>query len=159
MLTVNLICIGTLKEKYWRDACAEYQKRLSRDCRFFITELSEARMPLNPSPAQIDAALREEGKRILSRAGASHIIAMCIEGEELTSERLSSYFEKTSVNGVSVLSFVIGGSWGLSQEVKQRAHMRLSMSRMTFPHQLARVMLCEQVYRAFQIAKDSPYHK
>ena len=159
MLSVSLICVGTLKEKYWRDACAEYAKRLSRDCRFSIVELPEFRLPDRPTQGQIESALRQEGERILEKAGRSSIIAMCIEGKELSSQELSAYLEASAVSGISSLSFVIGGSYGLSAEVKQRAKQRLSMSPMTFPHQLARVMLCEQIYRAFQIMKDSPYHK
>lgn len=159
MMSVTILCVGKLKEKYWRDACEEYGKRLSAFCRFSILELDEARVPENASAAQINAALAEEGRRILSKAAHSYRIALCIEGKEVSSPELSQKLQLTAVNGVSNISFIIGGSWGLSDEVKQAAACKLSMSPMTFPHQLARVMLCEQIYRAFQISSDGKYHK
>nr|WP_319487988.1 23S rRNA (pseudouridine(1915)-N(3))-methyltransferase RlmH [uncultured Caproiciproducens sp.] len=159
MLTVNLICVGKLKEAYWRAASAEYEKRLHAFCNFSITELSECRLPDNPSDAQIEAALKTEGSNILSAAGNSAVFALCIEGKTLSSEQLSEKISTLAVNGTSTISFLIGSSFGLSDEVKHRADFRLSMSLMTFPHQLARVMLCEQVYRAFQIINHGRYHK
>lgn len=159
MMTVSLICIGKLKEKYWRDACAEYEKRLSAFCRFQIVELPESRLPDTPSEAQKKAALEEEGKRILAAAGNAHLIALCIEGKEQSSERLASTVQELSIRGVSSLAFCIGSSFGLSPRVKQAAQLRLSFSPMTFPHQLARVMLCEQIYRVFQINTNGKYHK
>lgn len=159
MLAATILCIGKLKEKYWRDACAEYGKRLGAFSRFSIVELEESRVPENASSAQIEAALQAEGRRILAKVGNSMLVALCIEGRELSSEQLSKEIQKSAVNGVSSICFAIGGSWGLSQEVKKAAALRLSMSPMTFPHQLARVMLCEQLYRAFQIANDGKYHK
>lgn len=159
MLTVQILCIGKCKEKFWRDACAEYAKRLGAFCRFSITELEESRVPENASAAQIGIALEAEGKRILAKAGSSRLVALCIEGKELSSLQLSKEIQQAAVNGVSSLAFVIGGSWGLSDAVKKAAAWKLSMSPMTFPHQLARVILCEQIYRAFQIANDGKYHK
>ena len=159
MMTVSLICIGKLKEKYWRDACAEYEKRLSAFCRFQIVELPESRLPDTPSEAQKEAALEEEGKRILAAAGNAHLIALCIEGKEQSSDRLASTVQELSIRGVSSLAFCIGSSFGLSPRVKQAAQLRLSFSPMTFPHQLARVMLCEQIYRVFQINTNGKYHK
>lgn len=159
MMTVSLICIGKLKEKYWRDACAEYEKRLSAFCRFQIVELPESRLPDTPSEAQKEAALEEEGKRILTAVGNAHLIALCIEGKEQSSERLASMVQELSIRGVSSLAFCIGSSFGLSPRVKQAAQLRLSFSPMTFPHQLARVMLCEQIYRVFQINTNGKYHK
>lgn len=159
MMTVSLICVGKLKEKYWRDACAEYEKRLSAFCRFQIVELPESRLPDTPSEAQKEAALEEEGKRILTAAGNAHLIALCIEGKEQSSERLASTVQELSIRGVSSLAFCIGSSFGLSPRVKQAAQLRLSFSPMTFPHQLARVMLCEQIYRVFQINTNGKYHK
>lgn len=159
MMTVSLICIGKLKEKYWRDACAEYEKRLSAFCRFQIVELPESRLPDTPSEAQKEATLEEEGKRILAAAGNAHLIALCIEGKEQSSERLASTVQELSIRGVSSLAFCIGSSFGLSPRVKQAAQLRLSFSPMTFPHQLARVMLCEQIYRVFQINTNGKYHK
>lgn len=160
MLTVNLICIGKLKETYWREACAEYQKRLSAFCRLQIIELGEVRSPDQPSAAQIAQVIEREGELILSKLpGGGAVLPMCIEGKELSSEALSEFLQEVPLQGKSEISFIIGGSFGLSDAVKARGALRLSMSRMTFPHQLARVMLLEQIYRAFQIANHSKYHK
>ena len=159
MLTVRILCVGKCKEKYWREACAEYGKRLSAFCRFEVLEVDEERLPERPSKAQIESGLEQEGKRLLQKAGSTPIVALCIEGKELSSPQLAQYVERAAVNGASSLAFVIGGSWGLWEEVKRKAALRLSMSSMTFPHQLARVMLCEQIYRAFQIAHSGKYHK
>lgn len=159
VIAVQIICVGKLKEAYWRAACAEYGKRLGAFCRFTIEEVEESRLPDKPSQAQIAVALEKEGQRLLQRAQEAQIIALCIEGKELSSTALSEYMQREAVNGCGKLAFIIGGSWGLSQQVKQAAALRLSMSPMTFPHQLARVMLCEQVYRAFQIASNGKYHK
>ena len=159
MLNIQLICIGKLKESYWREACAEYAKRLSAFCRFSIVELAESRLSDSPSPAQIEAALKDEGEKILSVVGNAPFFALCIEGKTLSSEQLSERIGLMAVNGASRLCFVIGSSFGLSAPLKQAAAFRLSMSPMTFPHQLARVMLCEQTYRAFQILNNGKYHK
>jgi len=159
MLTVQILCVGKLKEAYWREACAEYGKRLQAFCQFSITELPESRLPDHPSEAQIVAALKTEGTRILSAVGNSAAFALCIEGRQLSSEQLAEKINVLSVNGTSSVSFLIGSSFGLSDEVKQAAGFKLSMSPMTFPHQLARVMLCEQTYRAFQIINNGRYHK
>ncbi len=159
MLTVQIICIGKLKEAYWREACEEYAKRLQAFCKFTITEIPECRLPEHPSPAQIESALKTEGAKIRSAAGGSAVFALCIEGKTLSSEQLAEKMNSLSVNGTSTVSFLIGSSYGLSGEVKQSADFRLSMSPMTFPHQLARVMLCEQIYRAFQIMNNGKYHK
>lgn len=160
MLSVQIVCVGKLKEAYWRDACAEYSKRLSAFCKFRIIEVDEARVPDHASPAQLEEAMRQEGERLLAQIpGGSRIVALCIEGREQSSEGLAAQIESMAVSGVSSISFVIGGSWGLSSEVKRRSDNRLSMSPMTFPHQLARVMLCEQIYRAFQIQSGGKYHK
>ena len=160
MLGVTIICVGKLKEKYWTEACQEYAKRLQSFCRFRIIEVDEERLGDAPSEAQIRQTLMKEGKRIIGAvpAGAA-LMALCIEGKQRSSEELAAELEKLAVNGVSQVAFVIGGSWGLSDEVKSQAVCRLSMSRMTFPHQLARVMLCEQIYRAFQISSGGKYHK
>ncbi len=160
MLTVTLACVGKLKEAYWRDACAEYAKRLSAFCRLQIVEVAEERLPDHPSPAQIEATLQAEGERLLSHIpNGTPIVAMCIEGKGCTSEELSAKLSGWTVDGISHIAFVIGGSWGLSPQVKQQAKWRLSMSDMTFPHQLARVMLLEQIYRAMQITSGGKYHK
>ena len=160
MLNVTLLCVGKLKEAYWRDACAEYEKRLGAFCRFRLIEVAEERLPDNPSAAQIAATVEAEGKRLLDQIPRdSAVIPMCIEGKELDSPALAARMQKLAVDGTSHIVFVIGGSWGLSDSVKSKGSLRLSMSPMTFPHQLARVMLLEQIYRAFQISSGGKYHK
>lgn len=160
MLTVNLICIGKLKEEYWRKASAEYEKRLSGFCKLQIIELPETRTPDNPSPAQTAQVIESEGKLILQKLPAGGaVIPMCIEGKEYDSVELSRLLERFPLEGKSTVSFVIGGSCGLSDAVKTRGDVKLSMSKMTFPHQLARIMLLEQIYRSFQISSGGKYHK
>ncbi len=160
MQTIQLICVGKLKEKFYADAAAEYAKRLGAYCKLTVWELPEERLPDKPSPAQIDAALDREGGRILAKLppGAA-VVALCVEGTALSSEELAARMEKWAVQGVSQLAFLIGGSFGLHPKVKSRAALRLSMSPMTFPHHLARVMALEQIYRAFKINEGSSYHK
>lgn len=161
MIRVNIICIGKIKEKYFTDAVAEYAKRLTAFCRFSVTELSEERIKSNnPNQSQTDEVINAEGKRILQKIGQSdYVVAMCIEGKMLSSEELSKTLDNISVGGVSTVDFIIGGSYGLSDKVKKRANLKLSMSRMTFPHQMARVILSEQIYRAFEISTNGKYHK
>lgn len=160
MYKITVLCVGGLKEAYWREACAEYQKRLKPFCRFTVTEIDEERVPDKPSAAQIKAVIDAEGERLLSKLDpASLPVALCIEGKEASSEQLAQMIERAAVGGDGHLTFLIGGSWGLSDAVKAKARWRLSMSPMTFPHQLARVMLCEQLYRAMQILSGGQYHK
>jgi len=160
MISINLICMGRLKEQYLRDACAEYIKRLGVFCRIKVFELSPEHLPENPSQALIQAALNAEGRAILSKIPAgSRVYSLCIEGSQLSSEELSLDIENSAVSGTGSLVFIIGSSFGLSDEVKNRSDFKLSMSKMTFPHQLARLMLLEQVYRAFQIIAGGKYHK
>ncbi len=160
MMNVRIICVGRMKEKYWTLACEEYAKRLSGFCRFSVVEVDEEKTADSPSPAQIKNTIEKEGRRILAAVPkGSYIAAMCVEGRQRTSEELSKELQKLAVDGQGSISFIIGGSWGLSDEVKRAADTRLSMSVMTFPHQLARVMLCEQIYRAFQISSGGKYHK
>ncbi len=156
MLEVRLICIGKLKESYWREAVQEYEKRLRPFCRFQILELPEARLPENPSAAQIAQALEQEGRFILEKA-AGKVFPLCIEGKETDSPGLAQKL-KSAMDFPGAATFVIGSSFGLSPAVKE-AGEKLSMSPMTFPHQLARVMLCEQLYRGFQILNGTRYHK
>ena len=160
MIQLTLICVGKMKEKHYIDAAAEYLKRLGAWCRVELTELPEVRLPDAPSPEEVDAALRREGEAIAARIpkGAA-VVALCVEGREMDSVRFSREVQSLAVTGGSKLCFVIGGSCGLHESVKARAALRLSMSRMTFPHHLARVMLLEQLYRAFQIAGGGTYHK
>lgn len=160
MQKVSILCVGKLKEKFYRDAVEEYSKRLQRFCKLEITELPETRLPEDPSPAQVRQALAVEAALIrerLPRGGA--VIALCVEGKPCSSEELSRRMADFGVAGRTQLTFLIGGSFGLHPRVKQRADLRLSMSPMTFPHHLARVMLLEQLYRAYQIDTGTRYHK
>lgn len=160
MLGITIIALGKLKEKYLRDACDEYKKRLSTLCKLKIIELEPVKLSDNASDAEISKALEKEAKEIDSKIpSGSKVVAMCIEGKQMPSEKLSTFFEQTAVSGCGEITFVIGSSYGLDESVKKRADMRLSMSEMTFPHQLARVMLFEQIYRAFMISNSSRYHK
>ena len=160
MLTVNVICIGSLKEKYLKEAVAEYQKRLKAFCKFEIIELPEQKLPDNPSENEIKRALKKEAEKIISKIPkGSAIISMAIEGKELSSEQLAEKISAFSLRGFSTVSFVIGSSFGLCDEMKQESDFLLSMSKMTFPHQLARLMLCEQIFRAIGIIYNTKYHK
>lgn len=159
MRSVKIIAVGKLKEKYYKEACLEYQKRLSAFADFEIIELSEIRLPDDPSKAQIDAALKKEGEEILSKCRGGHIFSMCVEGSQMPSEELSKIFTETGSSGKPDIFFVIGSSYGLSDEVKVASERKISVSKMTFPHNLFRVMLCEQIYRAFMIEGKSKYHK
>ncbi|MBQ6818625.1 MAG: 23S rRNA (pseudouridine(1915)-N(3))-methyltransferase RlmH [Clostridia bacterium] len=159
-MTVSLICIGKLKEKYWRDAYDEYAKRLSAFCKLQLVELDETRIADKPSQKEIDLVVEKEGEKILAKLPqTATVVALCIEGKQWSSEELSDFMSRQPTLGVSHIAFVIGGSYGLSPAVKARADVKLSFSKMTFPHQLFRVLLTEQIYRAFQIEKGSPYHK
>lgn len=160
MMTINLIAVGKLKESYLRQAQDEYTKRLGAFCKLNIIEIDEEKLSQNYSQAHIDAVIEEEGKRILQKVPqGSTVIPLCIEGRQISSEELSDSLESMAVSGVSNISLVIGGSHGLSQAVKNAGKLKLSMSKMTFPHQLARIMLLEQVYRAFSISAGTKYHK
>jgi len=161
MFTVNIITVGKLKEQYFRDAVAEYSKRLGAFCKLNIIELSEQRLSENPSQKGIENALSLEGKQMLSymTTKSTYSYVMCIEGKQVSSEELAKGFNEIALSGNSTINFVIGSSFGISEEVKSNANFKLSMSKMTFPHQLARVMLLEQIYRAFQIQNNSKYHK
>lgn len=148
MLRIQLICTGKLKESFYAAACEEYNKRLQRYCALDILELPES------------GDIKRDGEAMLARIGTgAFVIAMCIEGKGLSSEELAGLIGKCAVQGKSRVCFLIGGSDGLSDEVKRRADVRLSMSRMTFPHHLARVMVLEQIYRAFNINEGGKYHK
>ena len=160
MQKVTVLCVGKLKEKFYADAAAEYAKRLSRHCRLDIVELPEERLPEEPSPAQVEAALSREAAAIRGKLPAGALLtALCVEGEFLTSDELARRMADWGARGASHLAFVIGGSFGLHPSIKEEAKLRLSMSPMTFPHHLARVMLLEQLYRAYQIHAGTRYHK
>ena len=152
-MNIKIICVGSLKESYLRDAQKEYQKRLSASCSLEIVELSAK----NDLPA--DRQLAEEGKKILEKAKNGYNIALCVEGKEMTSEELAHKISELSTGGVNALNFIIGSSYGLSDEVKSAADLKLSFSKMTFPHQLFRIMLLEQIYRAFDILGARKYDK
>ncbi len=160
MLSVNIICVGKLKERYLVDAVKEYSKRLSAFCRLTVTELDEVKLPDRTTDADIAVALKKESEKILGKLSKdSYVIAMCIEGRMYSSTEFSELLSKVGVNGKSSVDIIIGSSFGLSEEIKRRADLKLSVSPMTFPHQLFRVMILEQVYRAFQISLGGKYHK
>lgn len=161
MLGVNIVCVGKLKEAYWRDACNEYSKRLGAYCKLNVVELAESKLSQKPSEGEIKAALSAEGKMMLPYIGqkAAYNCAMCIEGPQLSSEELAARLAQVSVGGASTVNFVIGSSFGLDPEIKTLCDMRLSISKMTLPHQLARVVVLEQIYRAFSINAGAKYHK
>lgn len=160
MLTVKIIATGDVKENYLRDAIKEYQKRLSAWCKIEEIILKEEKLPDNPTQAQIDKALECEEKRILEKISTkSYVIAMCIEGKQLSSEELASKISEVTNLGKSELVFIIGSSFGLSNGIKSRADFKLSISKLTFPHQLLRVILHETIYRSLSIINGTKYHK
>ena len=160
MLSIKIICVGKLKERFFADAAAEYQKRMNGLCRLEVDELPEARLSSEPSASEVEAALYREAESILMRIPSGAVtVALCVEGKTIDSVGFSQFLEMCALKGKSKLCFVIGGSLGLHQEVKDRAVLQLSFSPMTFPHHLVRVMLLEQLYRAFQIQLGSKYHK
>ena len=160
MQKVTVLCVGKLKERFYIDAAAEYCKRLQRHCKLELLELPEYRLPDNPSPAEIQKALETEAAAIreqLPKGGAR--VAMCIEGKTCSSEALAQRMEDFAVSGKTQVTFLIGGSVGLDASLKAQADWKLSMSPMTFPHHMARIMLLEQIYRAYQIQQGTKYHK
>ncbi len=159
MLKVKMIAIGSLKEDYLRAAVAEYTKRLGAYCEISLCELREAKLPDRPSDAEIQAALEAEGAKILAEIPQkAYAVALCIEGKEYTSEGFAEFIDGVKERA-GTLCLVIGSSYGLSPRVKARCDSRLSFSKMTFPHQLMRVMLLEQLYRAMNISSGGKYHK
>ncbi len=161
MVNINIILFGKLREKYLKEASEEYEKRLKGYCKLKIHEYSPAKISENPSEKEIASALSAEAK-IISQFYSeknTYNIAMCIEGENLSSEKLAEKMEKITVNGTATINFVIGSSFGISDEIKKASDYKLSMSKMTFPHRLARIMLLEQIYRGFKINNGGKYHK
>lgn len=159
-MNINVVCIGKLKEKYWRDAVDEYVKRISRFAKVEIIELKESRLPDNASPADEEKVKKQEGEEILKRIKPGDCcITLEIKGKQLDSVELAEKIKKIWIGGSSTIDFVIGGSLGLSDDVSRRADFRLSFSKMTFPHQMMRVILLEQVYRSFKINSNETYHK
>lgn len=160
MLKITLITVGRLKEQYLCDAVKEYEKRLSTLCTLKNVEIDAAKLPDSPNESQINSALETEAEKILAAMpNGAYVIPMCIEGKQMDSEELSRKLSDIGISGQSNVVFIIGGSYGLSDRVKQKADYKLSMSKMTFPHQLARVILLEQIYRAFKISRGGTYHK
>ena len=159
MINLKFIVLGNIKESFLRDAAAEYIKRLSAFAKVELCELKEARLPDNPSQSHIDAALEDEASRILAAIPPrSHVVALAVEGKQMSSEGFAAHIENVTQTA-SNICFIIGSSHGLSEKVKRAADYKLSLSKMTFPHQLFRVMLLESVYRAFNIIKGTKYHK
>ena len=160
MLNITIVAVGKLKEKYLADGCAEYLKRLQAFCKCEVIELDEWRLPASPSQAQIDDALQKESKAIAAKLPPqAYLVAMCVEGGQHSSESFAEEFEKAAQRGKSSIAFVIGGSFGLAEELKASADLRLSLSKMTLPHHMARFFLLEQVYRAMTITANMKYHK
>ena len=159
-MKITIVTVGKIKEKYFTDAIAEYSKRLSRYCKLEIVQVADEKTPDGASEALETQIKDKEGERILSNINdGSYVVALAIDGQMLDSEQLADKIEKWGVSGISQIVFVIGGSLGLSKAVLNRADYKLSFSKMTFPHQLMRVILLEQIYRGFRIIANEPYHK
>ena len=159
-MRINIVCVGKIKEKYLKLGIDEFKKRLSKYCKLEIIELEDEKAPENLSDKEMLIIKEKEGKKILSKIkDNSYVIALAIDGKNLSSEELAQTINKLGVRGVSNITLVIGGSLGLSDEVLSRADYKLSFSKMTFPHQLMRLILLEQVYRAYRINNGEPYHK
>ena len=159
MIQVTVITVGNLKESYWRDAVSEYEKRLGAFCKPTLLQLKEARLSDDPSESEIRAALADEGKRILaSIPQRAYTVALCVEGKQFSSEALAKKMESALADGGN-LCLIIGSSHGLAPEVKEACRLRLSVSELTFPHQMMRVLLLEVLYRSFSILKGTKYHK
>lgn len=159
-MNIKVICIGKLKEKYWVDAIAEYSKRLTPYCSLEIVELKESRLRQNAGPAEEEEVKVIEGQEILEKISPSdYVITLEIKGKRLTSEQLAEKISDLALSAKPDIDFIIGGSLGLSEEVSRRADYKLSFSDMTFPHQMMRVILLEQIYRSFKIQRGEPYHK
>ncbi len=160
MLNIKFICVGKLRERFYIDAFNEYARRLSAYCKFECAELNETKLGDKPSDKEIEIALVRESADIEKAIPKdAYVIAMCVGAKQLKSEELAQKINSLALSGRGKICFIIGGSFGMAESVKQRADMRLGMSEMTFPHHLARVMLTEQIYRSFKIIEGSRYHK
>lgn len=160
MQHIDIVCFGKLKEQFWRDAIDEYRKRLSAYCRLDVIELNEAALSSSPSDKEIAQALDAEADMALKYiSDKNYVIALCVEGKQMSSVALAEKLMETATGGKSGVTFLIGSSYGLSDRLKKRAELRLSFSEFTFPHQLMRVILTEQLYRAYTIQKGTKYHK
>lgn len=159
-MRISVVCVGKIKEKYLKLVIDEFSKRLSKYCKLEVIELDDEKAPENLSDKEMMMIKEKEGKKILSKIkDNSHVIALAIDGKNLSSEELADTIDNLGVRGTSHIVFVIGGSLGLSDDVLRRANYKLSFSKMTFPHQLMRLILLEQVYRAYRINNGEPYHK
>lgn len=160
MIKVTILCVGKVKEKFFRDAIAEYQKRLTRYCKPIVTEVADEKTPEDSSENQVKQIKDKEGERLLSHIkDDDYVIAMALDGAMLSSEELSRKMETEMLHGASSVVFLIGGSLGLSDAALKRANAKVCFGKVTYPHQLMRVILSEQIYRAFKIMKKEPYHK
>ena len=157
-MKINIIAVGKIKEKYLKDAIDEYKKRLSKFCTLNIIEVNESVAKVE-NDANIKKSLEDEAQSIISKLKNEYVIALDIEGKEYSTVEISEKIKEITLKGASEISFIIGGSYGLDNSIKKRADLRLSFSRLTFPHQLFRVILLEQIYRAFKIINNEPYHK
>ena len=158
-MNINIVVVGSIKEKFYRDAIDEYAKRLSRYAKMSITEVKDEKTPANASTSEEDKIKQIEAERILSKFNNSYVVVLAIDGKKYTSESFAKRMENYDILSKGNLTFVIGGSLGLHESVLKRADERLSFSDMTFPHQLMRVILLEQIYRAYRIRNNEPYHK
>ena len=159
-MKVTILCVGKIKEKFYREAIAEFEKRLSRYCTLEIVEVADEQTPDGASQALQDQIKEKEGERLLSKIKEdAYVVTLEILGKKLTSEKFSAFLEDAMVRGKGQVVFVIGGSLGLAKSVTSRSNAAISFSDMTFPHQLMRVILCEQIYRGFRISRNEPYHK
>ena len=158
-MNINIVVVGSIKEKFYRDAIDEYAKRLSRYVKLSITEVKDEKTPANASASEEDKIKQIEAERILLKLNNSYVVTLAIDGKKYTSESFAKRMENYDILSKGNLTFVIGGSLGLHESVLKRADERLSFSDMTFPHQLMRVILLEQIYRAYRIRNNEPYHK
>lgn len=159
-MKITILCVGKVKEKFYRDAISEYSKRLSRYCKLEIIEVSDEKTSEQATQTEIDIVKNKEGERLLKNIkDDAYVFCLAIDGKQLDSVELSQKMDKLMTGGNSHLVFVIGGSLGLPDDVLKRADYKLSFSKMTFPHQLMRVILLEQIYRSFRISNNEPYHK
>ena len=160
MLSIDILCVGKIKEKYWNDAIAEYSKRLSRYCRLNILEVADEKTPDNASTAMENQIKEKEGERLQKHIDPkAYLVALAIEGKKYSSTGLADFIEGIPHEGYSKIQFIIGGSLGLSKEVLKKADTKISFSDMTFPHQMMRTILLEQIYRSYRIINGEPYHK
>lgn len=159
-MKISILCVGKIKEKFYRDAIDEYTKRLSRYCKTEIVEVTDEKTPDEASEKEEMLIKEKEGERLLGKIKEdAYVISLAIEGKKMSSPQMASTIENLSLNGKSHIVFIIGGSLGLSRKVLDRSDLLLSFSDMTFPHQLMRVILLEQIYRSYRIINGEPYHK